>query len=245
MERSHASRSVRHGAATTCCTPAASNRSARADLVRVHALRVPAGAQRDRERRAPGGPGAAGAIGADDGVGLEADELEAVALRAPGGNAASPPAADPDRIGCAGLGSTRRSSSRSARRRNVAGRWSSSRGSSSRISSVRRPRSWNVLAEGASNSASLQPDARRRAQPAAAQRVEAGEGVGQPERVVLRDDEHAGAEPDALGGRRRPREREQRVVGAEPPAEEARRRPRAAAAGAPPATTAADCSRRR
>ena len=44
------------------------------------------------------------------------------------------------------------------------------------------------------------------------QRVEAGERVGECERVVLRHHEHAGAEPDAFGRRRSPGEREQRVV---------------------------------
>ena len=53
--------------------------------------------------------------------------------------------------------------------------------------------------------------ARRHGQPAIAQTIEAGQSVGQLQWVILRDDQHAGAEPDSLGRCRSPSEGQQRL----------------------------------
>ena len=211
IERSQASRSVRHGAATTCCTPAASKASPSAGSGRVHALRVPAGPHRDRERSARGGSSRSCARPSPP-IGGLVDADRAGNRRRPAARryAASLPPPTQIGIGCAGLGSTRTSSKSwaaverhrvvvHARLRRI-----------SRTSSMRRPRSWKSWPRAVV--LGLRPaDADAGDQPTAAQRVELASCVGQLERVVHADDEHARAEPDRRRGRRRPRERQQRV----------------------------------
>ncbi len=55
------------------------------------------------------------------------------------------------------------------------------------------------------------PDAHAQGEPATRERVEARQRVGQLERRVLGHHQHAGAEPDVLGDRGRPGERDERV----------------------------------
>ena len=182
-----------------------------ADDVGFHALRVPARAQRDRERLL----GMVAPHALDDtrrALGIEADGVEAVAaLRRPPVRGLAAPARPRSGCACAGFGCTFIASRCTNSPWKSTGSGPQHARSTSSISSMRRPRSANDCPS-AANSASDQPTPGADREAAARQRVEAGERVRQRERVVLGHHQHARAEPDALGGGRGPGEREERVV---------------------------------